>query len=128
GATLRPQNLTLGPTLPVVGATLVANSGATVDEIRFTGLRRISPETLKSQIASRAGEAFDASKANRDVQALARTGWFETVRADMEPIADSPGNSRSTSQHFRLTFCVPELPFLTKVEYSGSSLLPRAQI
>jgi outer membrane protein assembly complex protein YaeT len=127
-ATLRAQNLNLGPTLPVVGATLVANNGATVDEIRFTGLRRISPETLKARIASRAGEAFDASKANRDVQALARTGWFETVRADLEPIADAPGNSRKTSEHFRLTFCVPESPFLTGVEYSGSNLLPTAQI
>ena len=127
-ATLRPQNLALGPTTPVIGATLVANSNAVVDEIRFTGLRRISPETLKTQIVSRAGATFDSAKANRDVQTLARTGWFETVRADLEPIADTPGNSRSTSQHFRLTFCVPELPFLTKVEYSGSSLLPKAQI
>jgi outer membrane protein assembly complex protein YaeT len=127
-ATLRSQNLTLGPTLPAVEATLVANSSAIVDEIRFTGLRRISPETLKTQIASRVGEAFDASKANRDVQALARTGWFETVRADLEPIADTPGNSPSPSEHFRLTFCVPELPFLTKVEYSGSGVLPTAQI
>src|SRR5260370_16864788 len=55
-------------------------------------------------------------------------GWFETVRADLEPIADTPGNERRTSEHFRLTFCVPELPFLTKVEYSGSNLLPTSQI
>jgi outer membrane protein assembly complex protein YaeT len=126
-ATLRPQNLTLGPTLPVVGATFVASSPI-VDEIRFTGLRRISPETLKSQIVSRVGEAFDASKANRDVQALARTGWFETVRADVEPTGDAASNSTSASQHLRLTFCVPEQPFLTKVEYSGSALLPTTQI
>src|SRR5260370_25940344 len=71
-ATLRAQNLNLGPTLPVVGATLVANNGASVDEIRFTGLRRISPEALKAQIASLAAEAFDTWKPNRDVQALAR--------------------------------------------------------
>jgi len=80
------------------------------------------------QIASRVGEAFDASKANRDVQALARMGWFETVRAEIEPAQDAAGNSTSTSQHLRLTFCVPEQPFLTKVEYSGSALLPATQI
>jgi outer membrane protein insertion porin family len=126
-ATLHAQNLVSGQTLPLVGAPFVASSPI-VDEIRFTGLRRVSPETLKGQIVSRAGEAFDASKANRDVQALARMGWFETVRADIEPADDVPSNSTSTPQHLRLTFWVPEQPFLTKVEYSGSGLLPSAQI
>jgi outer membrane protein assembly complex protein YaeT len=125
--TLRAQKLVSGQTLPLVGAPLVASSSV-VDEIRFTGLRRISPETLKTQIVSRAGEAFDPSKANRDVQALARTGWFETVRAEIEPADNGDHNSASAPQHLRLTFCVPEQPFLTKVEYGGSAVLPVAQI
>lgn len=130
-AAMRSQDLAPGPVRPVVSAALVATSNSIVDEIRFTGLRRISPETLKAKIVSRVGETFDSSKANRDLQSLARTGWFETVRADLEPIADtpgSPGNSISPSEHVRLTFSVPELPLLTKVEYSGSATLPKAQI
>lgn len=131
-ATLRPQSLPLGTTRPAVGAALVPGSNAIVEEIRFTGLRRIPAETLQANLVSRAGEAYDASKARRDVQTLARMGWFETVQADLELVADTPGNSPrdSTSplQRVRLTFSVPESPFLTRVEYTGSTLLSTSQI
>jgi outer membrane protein assembly complex protein YaeT len=127
--TLCAQTSPLSQSLPTVSATLAITSGGTVvDQISFTGLRRISPETLKLQILSRAGEPFDASKVNQDIQALARTGWFETVRADLDLIGNATRSSRSFSQHWRLTFCVPEQPFLTKVEYRGSQLLSQAQI
>jgi outer membrane protein assembly complex protein YaeT len=98
-----------------------------VDEIAFSGLRRISLETLKRQIVSRAGGALDAAKIEHDVRALARTGWFETVRAEVQ--AENPADpSEGSRQGLRLTFYVPELPFLTRVEYRGSRLLSRAQI
>ena len=112
----------------VVIAAIKAGERTTVGEICFAGLRRISPETLRSDIASRPGDALDAAKIERDVRTLARTGWFETVRADIE-LATSPAtNSPNTGPAVRLTFYVPESPFLTGVEYRGSRLLSRAQI
>ncbi len=129
-AALRAQNDPLTQSrsefVAAAGATAGA-SGAIVDEITFTGLRRISPETLKRRISSRAGGALDAVKIEHDVRALARTGWFETVRAEVQ--AKNPADpSEGSSRGLRLTFYVPELPLLTKVEHSGSQLLSRALI
>jgi outer membrane protein assembly factor BamA len=129
-ATLRAQNEPLRQGLPgpasALGA-LVEAGRPTVNEIAFTGLRRISPEALKRQLVSRAGDALDAAKIEHDVRVLARTGWFATVRAEVraENLATP---SEDSKQDLRLTFHVPELPFLTKVEYRGSRLLSRAQI
>jgi len=111
---------------PAVGATVGAGD-AVVDEITFTGLRRISPEALESQMFSRVGGALDTAKIEHDVRVLARTGWFETVRAEV--LAETPaGGAENSAQNLRLKFYVPELPFLTKVEYRGSRSLSRAQI
>jgi outer membrane protein insertion porin family len=101
--------------------------GAIVDEVAFTGLRRISPEALKSQVRSHAGDALEATKIEHDVRVLARTGWFETVRAEVQTVGPAE-NAESSTQYLRLTFYVPELPFLTKVEYRGSRLLSQVQV
>ncbi len=124
-ATLRAQNVSLRESTPEFAAE--GADGAIVDEIAFVGLRRISPEALKSQMLSRAGDVLAAAKVEHDVRALARTGWFETVRAEVQGRnpADTSGDS---TQYLRVTFYVPELPFLTEVEYRGSRLLSRAQI
>ncbi len=124
-ATLRAQNVSLRESTPELAAE--GAGGAIVDEITFTGLRRISPEALKNQMLARAGDVLDAAKVEHDVRALARTGWFETVRAEVQGRnpADTSGDS---TQYLRLTFYVPELPFLNKVVYRGSRLLSRAQI
>jgi outer membrane protein assembly factor BamA len=129
-ATLRAQNVSLRQNPPesaTAFGVVVGKSRATVNEITFTGLRRISPEALKRQLVSRAGDALDAAKIEHDVRVLARTGWFETVRAEV-PAENLATPSEDSQQDLRLTFHVPELPFLTKVEYRGSRLLSRTQI
>jgi outer membrane protein assembly complex protein YaeT len=132
GATLRAQDKRLRESPPRAGATLAATveagPGAMVDEIKFTGLRRISPKALANQIASRSGEPLDAAKIEKDVRTLGRTEWFETVRAEVQPSASSAGKAGDTSERLNLIFYVPEMPFLTKVEYSGSGLLSPVQI
>src|ERR1700741_4176420 len=69
--------------LLVWAGTLRAQT-ATISEVTFTGLRRISPETLRERIVSHTGELLDQVKIGRDMRVLARTGWFETVRVDIE--------------------------------------------
>jgi outer membrane protein assembly complex protein YaeT len=132
GAALRAQDKRLRENLLPAAATLAAkfeaSRGAIVNEITFTGLRRISPKTLTSQIASRPGEPLDAAKIEKDVRTLAHTEWFETVRAEVQPSTDAAANARDASERLKLIFYVPEMPFLTKVEYGGSGLLSQAQI
>jgi outer membrane protein assembly complex protein YaeT len=96
-----------------------SNSAIVIDEIRFVGLRRISPEALTDKILCGDGQAVSAERVAQDVRTLGQLGWFDTVRVESEPIAP---------QRVRLTYVVPELPFVTAVEYSGSRLLSRRQI
>ena len=116
------------PAAAGLAATIEPGRGPIVDEIEFTGLRRISPKTLAVKIVSRPGEPLDAAKIDKDVRTLAHTEWFETVRAEVQPSTDLTANARDTSERLKLIFYVPETPFLTKVEYGGSSLLSQAQI
>jgi outer membrane protein assembly complex protein YaeT len=129
-ATLRAQNESVRGRQPEDSAlvsTVGTADGTIVDKIAFTGLRRISPEGLKTQIVSRAGDELNAAKIEHDVRVLARTGRFATVRVEVQE--ESPTDpSEDSTQRLQLTFYVAELPFLVKVEYCGSRLLSRAQI
>ena len=99
-----------------------------VDEIAFAGLRRISPQAVRMQVASRAGERLDHQRMARDVRALAKLGWFAAVRVSVEGVDGPRGHPEAGPQHVRLVFDLQENPFLTGVEYSGSRLLSQEQI
>ena len=94
----------------------------TVEDISFVGLRRIAPEAVAAQIASRPGDSLDPARIARDVRNLGRLGWFASIR--VEEIDDAAGNPKQV----RLKFCLEEHPFLTGVEYRGSRLLSQQQI
>jgi len=100
----------------------------TIDDIEFTGLRRIAPQTVRAYIASRVGEKLDNSGIESDVRALARLGWFETIRVETVDVRDAAETDRDGPHRVRLNFYLEEHAFLTKVEYSGSKLLSRQQI
>jgi outer membrane protein insertion porin family len=103
-----------------------ATDAPIVDDIAFSGLRRIAAETVRAHIVCRAGEKFDSARIERDVRALARLGWFEAIRVEAEEVADPSGVFEPRS--VRVIFYVQEQAFLTKVEYAGSRLLKREQI
>src|ERR1700731_3057348 len=113
------------PNEPCAQVTFVDDASgarsAVIDEIAFVGLRHIHPETLTSKITSRRGIAFDERVVERDARALARLGWFADVRVEVANV-ESPDHS---PQKLRLTFALPELPFLTSVEFAGSQQLSR---
>src|SRR5438046_10759120 len=52
---------------------------AILDELRFTGLRRITRPAVAAQIASHPGDRFDSSMVAKDVRALARLGRIEAI-------------------------------------------------
>ncbi len=99
-----------------------------LDELRFTGLRRIAPAAVAAQIASHPGEQFDPGKIERDVRRLARLGWFESIQVEEAPSTAPLPQLPEDSKRITLIFHVQELPFLSKVEYSGSRLLSQKQI
>jgi outer membrane protein assembly factor BamA len=94
----------------------------TIEHISFVGLRRIAPEAVAAQIASRAGDSLDPGRIARDVRNLGRLGWFASVR--VEEIDDAAENPTRV----RLKFCLEEHPFLSGVEFRGSRLLSQQQI
>jgi outer membrane protein insertion porin family len=99
-----------------------------LDEISFIGLRHISPEAVAAHIQSHAGDRFDASRTQRDVRLLARLGWFDSIQVVILPSNPVSPAAPASPQHATLSFRVHELPFLSKVEYSGSRLLSSHQI
>lgn len=99
-----------------------------IGEIVFVGLRRISPAALTHKMVCREGEPFSPACVEYDLHTLARLGWFESVRVERSQMHDSESAAGTAQPRVRLTFFVPELPFLARVEYHGSRLLSRFQI
>ena len=118
-------------TPPQDGVSLAAQapppppSGA-IKEIRFVGLRRLSPETLHLHTSSRVGEPLDQATIERDIRALAVLGWFDFVTAEVSLIPSLASEVKDSD--LRLVFVVEERPFLTSVQFHGSHLLSSEQI
>ena len=100
-------------------------SGA-IKEIRFVGLRRLSPETLHIHTSSRVGEPLDQTTIERDIRALAVLGWFDFVTAEVSRMPSLA--SEDEGSDLRLVFVVEERPFLTSVQFHGSHLLSSERI
>jgi outer membrane protein insertion porin family len=99
-----------------------------LDEVRFTGLRHIAPAAVAAQLKSREGEAFDAARIDKDLRALARLGWFESIQVEEVSPTLPLRPAFENQKHIALIFHLEERPFLSKVEYSGSRLLSQKQI
>src|SRR5712692_2604214 len=97
------------------------DQGAVVRRIEFAGLRRISSETLRAHITSRAGQPLDSAQVAADVRALDGLGWFDSVAAETYPADDPSGEVDSPG--LRLVFQMAERPFLAGVEFRGSAEL-----
>lgn len=71
--------------LPVIAdnigdsSTAYAQSGPAIREIRVTGTKRISPETIRSYLTFSVGDRYSAFQASESVKALIATGLFENV-------------------------------------------------
>lgn len=99
-----------------------------VSVLRFTGLHRIALAAVAAQIASHPGDRFDPVAIDKDVRALARLGWFESIQVEAlsatEPFLLTPEDSKRVTLIFRLQ----EFPVLSNVEFAGSRLFAPKQI
>jgi outer membrane protein assembly complex protein YaeT len=107
---------------------ILEGSAPAIEEIVFAGLRHIAPEAVQAQISSRAGARLDLKKIEADVKALGRLGWFSEIQVETQPAKGAASLGENAAPAVRLVFRVAELPYLAKIEYSGSRLLSRSQI
>ncbi len=61
-----------------------AQSGPVIGQIRVTGNQRLEAETVKHYLTFKAGERYDAGKADESVKALFATGLFRDVHIKLE--------------------------------------------
>ena len=99
-----------------------------LDQVSFAGLRHIAPAAVAAHIKLHTGDRLDADRVEQDVRLLARLGWFDSIEVVQIASNSSSLQSRADPQHAALLFHVHELPFLSKVDYSGSRLLSPNQI
>jgi outer membrane protein assembly complex protein YaeT len=123
---LFPQ--TQPPPVDALSESLNAGETPVLDELRFTGLRRISPAAVAAQIASHRGNRLDPAIIDKDVRVLARLGWFESIQVEAIPSPAPSFPSTEKSRRLTLIFRLQEFPILSKVDYSGSQLLSPKQI
>jgi outer membrane protein insertion porin family len=112
----------------ILAESLKAKETPVVDELRFTGLRRITPAAVAAQIRSHPGDRFDPAILDGDIRSLARLGWFESIHAETTSSTAPFPQLSDYPKHVTLIFLLKELSFLSKVEYSGSRLLSQKQI
>jgi outer membrane protein assembly complex protein YaeT len=117
------------PSSRYTGTALLGVPASIIDEIEFAGLRHISPDAVRAQISSRAGAGLDLKRVEADVKALGHLGWFGEIWVETQPAKYlSSVRPESAITPIRVIFHVEELPFLTRVEYTGSRLLSPAEI
>lgn len=79
----------------------------TIRNIRVEGNRRVEPETVRSYLQFSVGQAYDAGKADRSLQALFATGLFADISIDRE------GDT--------VVVYVVENPVINQVAFEGNS-------
>jgi outer membrane protein insertion porin family len=108
-----------------------------IQQIEFSGLRRISAATLRAHIHSREGQPLDPAVIESDVRALDRLNWFDSVRVALEErpvlladlrLGDASSDAPALEPMFRLIFMLEERPFLAGVEFRGSRALSDERI
>jgi len=60
-------------------AVELAQNAGTINEIKVEGTQRIEPETVRSYLLVRTGDAFDPAKIDRSLKSLFATGLFADV-------------------------------------------------
>jgi outer membrane protein assembly complex protein YaeT len=132
GALLASSTPVFPQTLPPKAETYPGswNTGRTpvVEELRFSGLRHIGTGAVAAQVSLRVGEPADSTRIEKDLRALARLGWFDSIQVEAQSSATQSLQSSEAPERVAIVIHLKEFPFLSRVEYAGSRLLPPKQI
>jgi len=86
-----------------------AAHGGTIADIRIEGIQRIEPETVRSYLLLRPGDAWDPERIDRSLKALFTTGLFADVKLTREGDV--------------LVVKVVENPIINRIAFEGNSKL-----
>lgn len=90
-------------------ATMTAQAGKIIEDIKAKGNRRIPNETIMAKVYTRPGDVYDEAALQRDLRSVWATGYFEDVRIERE---ESP-------KGWRIWIYVREKPTIRSIDYHG---------
>jgi len=105
----------------VIGLLLFSQAWASdilVRQVHIEGNRRIDTAILSPKTMVKPGDIFSPEAVRLSIEALYKTGFFDNIEAESEPMEGG----------LALTFIVHERPFLTEVLFSGNHHLSTMEL
>ncbi len=99
-------------------APRVAGDAPTIGAVVIEGNKRVDQEAIRVHVKSRAGEAYDADRADQDLRAIWAMGFFDDVAVDLEQSGARP----------TLVFRVKERAYISAVRVEGTDNLKKEDI
>lgn len=81
-----------------------------INSIEIKGLKRIDETAVKSKITQKIGDSLSQEKTNEDIKNIYKMGYFEDVRAEIEPFEGG----------IKLIYIVKEKPTIIRIEFQGN--------
>lgn len=95
----------------LVMATTASAESFVAEEIAFSGLKRVTPESLKVALPITEGQMVSDEALANSIRALYDTEQFSNIQADV--------------QGEKLTFYVTERPVIAELKFEGNKLIPK---
>ncbi len=89
-----------------------------VNSIEIKGLKRIEESAIKSKISQKMGEPISQEKVNEDIKTIFKMGYFEDVRAEIEPFEGG----------IKLIYLLKEKPTIVRIEFQGNKKFDDAKL
>jgi len=96
----------------------LAAQQAVIEQIQFSGNRRIPRETLRGRIFLKEGDPYDEEMLRRDFHALWNMNYFDDIRLEVEE-----GEKGKI-----VIFTVVERPVIRRIEYKGNKSVSESDI
>jgi len=81
-----------------------------INAIEVKGLKRIEESAVKAKITQQVGDHLSQEKTNEDIKNIFKMGYFDDVRAEIEPFEGG----------IRLIYVAREKPIITRIEFQGN--------
>ena len=104
----------------IIESDNIAIEGKPVSEIKITGLKSLTQDTILGLITTQTGTLFNQNLVQQDLQKIYSTGYF-TDDMTVEPIEKPDGT-------ISLTFNVKENIQVSKITFTGNTIYPSSEL